>query len=100
LHAPISSLALSLSLSFLPLLHGFQDHKTDIYKTLVAEAAEARPGVLALMDEAIRTPGVAVGICSAATRAGFDKVGRFTEKTIASAKITRSRSNAYLTHTL
>jgi len=40
----------------------------------VEEAAQARPGVLELMDEAIKTPGVAVGICSASTRAGFEKV--------------------------
>lgn len=38
------------------------------------EAAQARPGVLELMDEAINTPGVAIGICSASTRAGFEKV--------------------------
>lgn len=35
--------------------------------------AEARPGVLALMDEAAARPDVALAICSAATKAGFEK---------------------------
>jgi len=56
------------------LVDALQDAKTEIYKGIVESAAEARPGVLELMDEAIATPGVAVGICSAATRAGFEKV--------------------------
>lgn len=56
------------------LVDALQDKKTEIYKVIVEEAATARPGVLALMDAAIATPGVAVGICSAATRAGFEKV--------------------------
>jgi hypothetical protein len=33
-----------------------------------------RPGVLRLIDEAIAAPDIAVGICSAATKAGFLKV--------------------------
>ena len=36
--------------------------------------APARPGVLELMDAAIATSGLAVGICSASTRGGFEKV--------------------------
>ena len=36
--------------------------------------AEARPGVLELMDEALARPDVALCICSAATKAGFEKV--------------------------
>lgn len=56
------------------LVDALQDKKTDIYKVIVEECATARPGVLALMDAAINTEGVAVGICSAATRAGFEKV--------------------------
>ena len=36
--------------------------------------AEARPGVLELMDEAIARPDIAIAICSAATKAGFEKV--------------------------
>ena len=41
---------------------------------IVATTATARPGVLRLMDEAIADPSIAVGICSAATKAGFEKV--------------------------
>ncbi|EKX53524.1 hypothetical protein GUITHDRAFT_84455 [Guillardia theta CCMP2712] len=56
------------------LIDELQDKKTEIYKKIVNEVAEARPGVLSLMDEAIKTPGIAVGICSAATKAGFEQV--------------------------
>lgn len=56
------------------LIDDLQDKKTEIYKGIVSEVAEPRPGVLELMDAAIATPGLAVGICSAATRGGFDKV--------------------------
>lgn len=55
------------------LVDALQDFKTECYKKLITTAAP-RPGVLELMDSAIATPGVAVGICSAATRAGFEKV--------------------------
>ena len=55
------------------LVDELQDFKTECYKKLV-ETASPRPGVLALMDEAIATPGLAVGICSASTRGGFEKV--------------------------
>ena len=41
---------------------------------IVEEVATARPGVLELMDEAIGREDIAVGICSAATLAGFEKV--------------------------
>jgi hypothetical protein len=51
-----------------------QDKKTEIYKRIVEEMAEARPGVLALMDEALSRADVALCICSAATKAGFEKV--------------------------
>merc|ERR1712176_296514 len=51
-----------------------QDKKTEFYKEIVASQAEARPGVLRLMDAAIADPSIAVGICSAATKAGFEKV--------------------------
>ena len=44
------------------------------YKKIVEEVAQARDGILELMDEAIARPDVAVGICSAATKAGFEKV--------------------------
>jgi|TARA_B110000003_G_scaffold230903_1_gene233248 HAD superfamily hydrolase (TIGR01509 family) len=56
------------------LIDALQDKKTEIYKKIVEEVAVARPGVLALMDEAIADPSIAVGICSAATKAGFEKV--------------------------
>ena len=55
------------------LVDELQDFKTECYKKLVT-TAPPRPGVLELMDSAIATPGVAVGICSASTRAGFEKV--------------------------
>ena len=55
------------------LVDELQDYKTECYKKLVT-TAEPRPGVLELMDAAIATPGLAVGICSASTRAGFEKV--------------------------
>lgn len=47
-----------------------QDRKTHFYKKIVEEAANARPGVLELMDEGLNNPYIAMGICSAATRAG------------------------------
>ena len=56
------------------LIDELQDAKTEFYKGIVDQAAEARPGVLELMDAAIATPNLAVGICSAATRGGFDRV--------------------------
>ena len=55
------------------LIDDLQDYKTDVYKTLV-QSAQPRPGVIALMDAAIARPGLAVGICSASTRGGFEKV--------------------------
>merc|ERR1719486_1762297 len=55
------------------LVDDLQDFKTDCYKKIV-ESASPRPGVLELMDSAIAMPGLAVGICSASTRAGFEKV--------------------------
>ena len=55
------------------LVDALQDFKTECYKKLVT-TADPRPGVLELMDAAIATPGLAVGICSASTRAGFEKV--------------------------
>jgi len=55
------------------LIDQLQDYKTEVYKSIVAKASP-RPGVLELMDEAISVPGLAVGICSASTRGGFEKV--------------------------
>lgn len=56
------------------LVDDLQDAKTEFYKKIVEEIAVARPGVLALMDEAIADPNIKVGICSAATKGGFDKI--------------------------
>ncbi|KAG2424274.1 hypothetical protein HXX76_014652 [Chlamydomonas incerta] len=56
------------------LVDELQDCKTDHYKVIVDSAAEARPGVLELMDEGLARDDVAMAICSAATKAGFDKV--------------------------
>ena len=56
------------------LVDALQDKKTEFYKEIVEQTATARPGVLRLMDEAIADPSIAVGICSAATKAGFEKV--------------------------
>ena len=55
------------------LVDALQDFKTECYKSIV-ETASPRPGILELMDQAIAAPGVAVGICSASTRGGFEKV--------------------------
>lgn len=56
------------------LIDDLQDSKTDKYKSIVSEVAVARPGVLELMDAAIAAPEIRVGICSASTKAGFEKV--------------------------
>jgi len=56
------------------LVDKLQDAKTVFYKSIVTEVASARPGVLELMDEAIANPHIACGICSAATKEGFEKV--------------------------
>ena len=56
------------------LVDDLQDAKTEFYKEIVEEVAVARPGVLALLDEAIADPNIKVGICSAATKGGFDKI--------------------------
>ena len=54
-----------------------QEVKTQHYKGVVEQAAQARPGVLQLMDEALDHPDVAVCICSASTKEGFIKVRLF-----------------------
>lgn len=56
------------------LVDKLQDAKTEFYKEIVEDLATARPGVLELMDEAIADPTIKVGICSAATKAGFVKI--------------------------
>jgi len=56
------------------LVDELQDAKTEFYIKIVQEVATPRPGVLELMDEAISDPKLKVGICSAATKAGFEKI--------------------------
>lgn len=55
------------------LVDALQDWKTNHYKTLLATEAVPRPGVLKLMDEALANPKIAVGVCSAATKAAAEK---------------------------
>jgi len=56
------------------LIDDLQDKKTEHYKKIVESAAEARAGVLELMDEGLAREDVAMCICSAATKEGFVKV--------------------------
>jgi len=56
------------------LVDALQDKKTEIYKRIVSEVATARPGVLEMIDAVIDRPDIAAGICSAATKGGFDQV--------------------------
>lgn len=55
------------------LIDQLQDFKTTYYKTLLETSAETRPGVLELMDEALADPTIAVGVCSASTKAAAVK---------------------------
>uniref|UniRef100_A0A7S2KE82 Uncharacterized protein n=1 Tax=Leptocylindrus danicus TaxID=163516 RepID=A0A7S2KE82_9STRA len=56
------------------LIDGLQENKTNLYKQLVSEKAVPRPGVIELMDEALADPKIAVGVCSASTKAAVTKV--------------------------
>lgn len=56
------------------LIDRLQAHKTELYKDLIAEKANPRPGVIELMDEALADPNIAVGVCSASTKAAVTKV--------------------------
>lgn len=56
------------------LIDDLQAHKTDIYRTFIEEKAIPRPGVIELMDEALADPSIAVGVCSASTKAAVQKV--------------------------
>lgn len=56
------------------LIDDLQAHKTDLYKQLIEEQAKSRPGVIELMDEALADPRIAVGVCSASTKAAVTKV--------------------------
>ena len=63
------------------LVDELQDRKTEIYKRIVTEVAQARPGVLSLIDEVLDRTDIAAGICSAATKAGFDQVAALAWQT-------------------
>lgn len=50
------------------LIDELQTFKTNHFKTLLETQAQARPGVLDLMDEALADPTILVGVCSASTK--------------------------------
>lgn len=56
------------------LVDKLQARKTELYKDLIAEKAEARPGVLELMDQALADDNIYVGVCSASTKEAVTKV--------------------------
>ena len=56
------------------LVDKLQELKTNLYKELIAEKAQARPGVLELMDEALADDNIRVGVCSASTKEAVTKV--------------------------
>ena len=56
------------------LVDELQDAKTEFYIKIVEEVASARPGVLSFIDAALSDKNLKVGICSAATKAGFEKI--------------------------
>jgi len=56
------------------LVDRLQALKTNLYKDLIAEKAQARPGVLELMDEALASDNIRVGVCSASTKEAVTKV--------------------------
>jgi len=56
------------------LVDKLQDEKTALYKDLIDKKAVCRPGLLQLMDEALANPTIAVGVCSASTKAAVTKV--------------------------
>ena len=56
------------------LIDKLQALKTNLYKELIAEKAQARPGVLELMDEALADDNIRVGVCSASTKEAVTKV--------------------------
>ena len=56
------------------LVDRLQALKTNLYKDLIAEKAQARPGVLELMDAALADDNIRVGVCSASTKEAVTKV--------------------------
>ena len=55
------------------LIDTLQIDKTNRYKRMVEEQAVCRPGVLELMDEALHDSKIAVGVCSASTKAAAQR---------------------------
>jgi HAD superfamily hydrolase (TIGR01509 family) len=55
------------------LIDTLQDYKTKHFTSLLETKAQARPGILELMDAALDDPTIAVGVCSAATKAAAVK---------------------------
>lgn len=55
------------------LIDALQDYKTNRFKQLVEKEAICRPGILELMDEALADSTIAVGVCSASTKAAAEK---------------------------
>lgn len=55
------------------LIDALQDDKTNRYKQLVESNAVCRPGVIELLDEALADPTIAVGVCSASTKAAAQR---------------------------
>ncbi len=60
--------------AFEKLIGMIQEEKTDTYKSYVEAAANPRPGLLSLMDEALADDSIAVGVCSASTKEAAQKV--------------------------
>lgn len=57
------------------LIDTMQDRKTEIFEEMVASGkAEARPGIVELIDEALGRPDLKVAICSAATKSAAQKI--------------------------
>lgn len=56
------------------LIDKLQASKTQLYKETVEENAQVRPGVLELIDEALESKSIALGVCSASTKGSALKV--------------------------
>jgi len=55
-------------------VNGLLAYKTECYKAIIEQGVSVRPGVVELIDEAIRDPLIKVGICSASQRGGLEKI--------------------------
>lgn len=56
------------------LLEILQSKKMEYYEEIVGEKATPRPGVIELFDQLLANPNIKVGICSASTKKGFQKI--------------------------